>query len=226
MSFGIEGKVALLADIHGNAIALEQIVKAISPHAPNAWFFLGDSVGYFPAGNEVLRILKSLGCICIIGNHEEMLLKGDFSHNEEYYKLAVQNKTILTEHRSWIATWPRQLTGNFGTKTALLVHGSPEDTQRGYIYPDGDLSVHERAGVDILFTAHTHRPFFTSLAHFSLCNVGSVGLPRDGSKCATALIFDTEEGNHVFVRCKLDFATIRTAYEIHTHPLIFNRIER
>jgi len=220
------GRLALLADIHGNLVALEAAVAALRPYAPDAWCSLGDTVGYFPAGGEVLGFLKDLGCLCLLGNHEAMLCAGDFSRNDEFYRLAEQKAALPGEHLAWMRTWPPRLSIRLGRERALLLHGSPEDPLHGYVYPDDDLEKFLPDGHEMLFAAHTHRPFSRSVKGVGICNVGSVGLPRDGSRCSTAVFFDYEGRRLEFVRTALDVARLRKEYGERTHPGVFRRLEK
>ena len=218
------GRVALLADIHGNFLALEAMVAALRPRAPEAWCILGDTVGYFPAGREVLGLLKDLGGICLLGNHEAMLGADDW-RNGEYYRLAEQKAELPVEQLEWLRSWPQKLSIRLGAERALLVHGSPAEPLRGYVYPDGDLEKHRPEGHEMLFMGHTHRPFSRPVNGGGLCNVGSVGLPRDGSRCSTAVLFDSGGRRLEFVRVAIDAARLRKEYGRRTHPAVFQRLE-
>jgi predicted phosphodiesterase len=66
--------IALLSDIHGNAIALEAVLADLSRQPVDRVIGLGDAATIGPRPRQVLDRLKSLGCACILGNHEAALL--------------------------------------------------------------------------------------------------------------------------------------------------------
>ena len=47
-------RIALIADIHSNIIALEAVMKAVKKHSPDMIFSLGDQVNLGPCPRETL----------------------------------------------------------------------------------------------------------------------------------------------------------------------------
>lgn len=92
-------KLGVIADIHGNASALEAVLNEIDNMKDIEHIYcLGDMIGIGPDTNEVLNILFSRNDISMItGNHDEAvlaLLKG-----EEHPPSHAHAK----EHHQWIA---------------------------------------------------------------------------------------------------------------------------
>ena len=69
-------RFAVLADIHGNLVALEAVVQDARRHGVDGFWVLGDSV-IGPAQNEVLYLLRALPGCMIRGNNENYLLDYD-----------------------------------------------------------------------------------------------------------------------------------------------------
>ena len=68
-------KIALIADVHANLIALEAILEVIREEKPDEIISLGDQVNLGPCPRETLELLKEHGVRCLIGNHERYVLE-------------------------------------------------------------------------------------------------------------------------------------------------------
>lgn len=85
-------RVALLSDIHANSLALGAVLNHSSSHNVDAYWFLGDLVGYGPSPVEVMRWLngKMDGFpqpdSWVLGNHDAMMAD-----------LVIQGKTGMTD---------------------------------------------------------------------------------------------------------------------------------
>ena len=68
-------KIAILSDIHGNFIALKEVLKQIKKNEIKRLFVLGDQLGYYYQAEEVFKSLQAYNCDIISGNHEKLFLK-------------------------------------------------------------------------------------------------------------------------------------------------------
>jgi diadenosine tetraphosphatase ApaH/serine/threonine PP2A family protein phosphatase len=126
----------------------------------------------------------------------------------------------------------------------LYVHGSPADPLNAWLFPE-DINNQEKMAhlgrefVGVCFNGHTHRPgLFVENGHGQwqfvtphecsagfrldhrkvICNVGSVGQPRDGDWRAGYVRFD---GTTIhFVRLEYDIE--KTIKQIHAEPALDN----
>ena len=67
-------RVALISDIHGNALALELVLADIRREAVDLTVCLGDVATLGPKPRECLEMVRSEGIRSIMGNHDEFLL--------------------------------------------------------------------------------------------------------------------------------------------------------
>ncbi len=128
-------KIALISDIHGNAVALEAALADIQAQACERIFFLGDVVnGIDPAG--CIALLRAWGDIPgIKGNAEHYLLTPDldtFPRREEPF----YDETIKLLHW-WLARMPsndlayiRAMPDVMRWEDWYMVHDSPFDRLR------------------------------------------------------------------------------------------------
>ncbi|MHA6694010.1 metallophosphoesterase family protein [Homoserinimonas sp. A520] len=214
-------KVALFSDVHGNAVAFRQLLDQ-APFASSAVrVFLGDAVGYFPDGAEVVSILRTTADIAVQGNHDAMIagaLPIDTSA-DRIYRLAAQRKSLDDSALAYLATLP--LTAELGG--ALLVHGSPSDPLLGRIQPDTPDDEVGALPAPYVFVGQTHRPFVRQVGSSTLVNVGSVGLPRDGTRHGCYAVWDSDGGEVRLHSFLLDTRTILSEYP-DVHPDVRARI--
>src|SRR5262249_37734018 len=76
-------RIALIADIHGNAVALDAALADISHAGANAIICLGDVAEFGPQPREVLERLRALGCLNVMGNCDAALLDPRPANAEE-----------------------------------------------------------------------------------------------------------------------------------------------
>lgn len=75
-----DGALAVVGDIHGQLSCLENLIAKLETQAPDArWVFVGDFIDRGDHSAQVLARLRALeverpDTICILGNHEEMML--------------------------------------------------------------------------------------------------------------------------------------------------------
>ena len=76
----------VIGDIHGGLLALEQVMKKAQVTTQDTLIFLGDYVDGWSQSPQVIDYLMDLqkkqNCICIRGNHDELLLSW-FKNNKE-----------------------------------------------------------------------------------------------------------------------------------------------
>ena len=202
-------KIAVLADIHANFAALEQVLADIRGEGIRQIVLLGDYVGYYFEPRAVIEALSEFDCIGVQGNHDRMALE------------ARENPLALEKYRprygsgldavfeqfgsaewDWLASHPVKREVEIGPHTVLLAHGSPQDAD-AYIYPDSpeERFAEARRGFhgDAIWLGHTHWPFLRSGTP-SFLNPGSVGQPRDIGGLASWAIVHADTGATAFRR--------------------------
>lgn len=196
-------RVALLADIHGNCLALEAVLNAARRHGAERLLVAGDLVGYYFWPGEVLELLAGWDLSLAAGNHELMLAKARFNGDslgeiERSYGCGVRlaAETLTAEQLDLLCGLPQSLPVDVGGRRLLLCHGSPWDIDQ-YIYPDAGEELLARCAsqeCDLLVTGHTHYPMSLRVGGTLLVNPGSVGQPRNRRPGAHWALFDTESG--------------------------------
>ena len=169
------GKVAVLADIHSNIVALDAVLKDCEKEKVDHFIVAGDLIGYYYWPDLVVRkIFGDPRFVCIAGNHEQMLkasLWDDAYANrmkKKYGSGLDRCKATLTKSEiNWLINLPPSLRISFSSLEFGIHHGSPADTC-AYIYPDADKKSLTSAMTDSDFTVlDTHyRSFSHTKAKF------------------------------------------------------------
>lgn len=215
-------KIGLLADAHGNPVGLGLCLKALAVAGAERLVFLGDALGYFPDGPRVLDMLVAAGALCLMGNHEAMLL-GRLPLDPEadrQYGLARAAGALSQAELTRLASWPEYAELEWGGRRLMCMHGRPGQPLTGYLYPDSDLAGLEGLEADALFTAHTHRPFMARAGGVLVVNVGSAGLPRQGGGLASCALYDTESGRAELITAPLPVGELLQGYRHSLHARV------
>ena len=213
-------KVGLVADAHGNPAGLEVCLRALARQGVARIYFLGDAVGYLPEAAGVLALLRTSGAICIRGNHEAMLLGelGVPEGRDPVYRLSDAAAQLEGGDLAWIRSWPTRLEAELEGARLLLVHGSPADPLRAYVYPDADLDSFRALAFDAVFMGHTHRPFVAPAGRVTVVNVGSAGMPRDVGHLASCALYDTGSRSAEILRAGFDAPGLIAKWGDRIHP--------
>ncbi|MDD5746756.1 MAG: metallophosphoesterase family protein [Candidatus Omnitrophica bacterium] len=204
-------RYGIFSDIHGNLEAFQAVLAAGRLDSIDKFFCLGDIVGYGADPRQCIAMVRELNAITVAGNHDWAVAdKFDLRYfNKSAAQSLLWTKDILNDfEKDFLKNLPLQHHEKFFT----LAHSSPADPERfNYLSLNDEVlkafSVVKRR---ICFVVHTHIPrsfvfkdgkvrlcsesgFRIDPQGLYLCNVGSVGQPRDGSPQAAYVVFDSKK---------------------------------
>jgi predicted phosphodiesterase len=182
-------RIAFLADIHGNGVALEAALRDIERQRVDQTICLGDVAMGGPQPRECLSLIQALNCPVIMGNTDEWLI------GEE---AAAEPPASLTPLES-IAYWnARAITGDdlqfmrgflpnlaiaLGEgHTLLCFHGSPDNCRDTILATTPESALSDLLGTHsatVLAGAHMHLQILRRHLGATFINPGSVGMPLD-----------------------------------------------
>jgi len=193
-------KIAILSDIHGNHLALKEVMGKIRNLKIKQLFVLGDIVGYYYHPDKVIKLLKSFRKEMILGNHDIMLKEAAEDKfkakkiKEKYGSgISMALKSLDKQTIKELTSLPSVKTVEIDGIRFLICHGSPWNRDL-YIYPDADQSTLRKCtnyGTDFVLMGHTHYPFVYKYDKATLVNAGSVGQARDAGGSASWALIDT-----------------------------------
>lgn len=158
-------RLAIIADIHGNARALDAVLAEIGQLRVDRIVSLGDNIGYGPEPEEVVRSLQGYRVLSVMGNHELGLIsRGYFNrlHAAARQSLLLSRELLSNASLAWLESLPPVLC-RFG---ARFVHGCPPQSMTVYLHNPTETRLRR------LFASYTERICFAGHTH----DVGWYGL--------------------------------------------------
>ena len=205
-------KIGLIADVHGNYVALKAVWNAIANETDSV-FFLGDLCGYYPFVEECASVWDAARVIGIRGNHDQIICdclesgtKSDPSYKVKYGSALDRTLQDLdSTTRSMVEAWPASRSLSMNHTHFSLFHGAPWEPLQGRVYPDFE-AWEQFADVpgDVIVLGHTHYPLVKQYKDKLIINPGSVGQPRDRSSSASYAIINTGSGRVQHHRISFD----------------------
>jgi putative phosphoesterase len=210
-------RIALLADIHGNSVALNEVLRKITSSGCKVILIAGDLVGYYYNIKEVLEQLKHREIFFVRGNHESMLkevlevpAKID-SINKKYGSSLERSKDALTiEEISFLVDSPISKTLEIDGIKLSISHGTPWN-ENEYVYPDSSKDLFDKlieVNADVIILGNTHHQMIRRLAGKIIINPGSVGQSRSDMGYAQWAELETETLDVVFRSTPYDTSTV------------------
>lgn len=178
-------RFALLADIHGNLVALETVLQEIAREAVDQTICLGDVAALGPQPHEVVDRLRHLHCPVILGNTDAWLVAPPGAKTADAETLRTITswcaEQLTPEDRSYLHTFSPLLELPLDEgRTVLCYHGSPRSFDDVIAATTPDAVVKQMlAGfaATVMVGGHTHIQMIRRYEDAYLVNVGSVGLP-------------------------------------------------
>lgn len=169
-------RIAVFGDIHGNLFALRAVLADLRGQRPDALVITGDLVYKFPWGAEVVDLLRSIPCQCLLGNAELYLALWETSLWPAHWNMPLAQEVVRWERTrlgpervAWLAARPEYAAFSAGRlEDLLIVHGVPGNPFLPFLPRPGeerspwsqtDERVRELlagADADVVVCGHTH----------------------------------------------------------------------
>jgi predicted phosphodiesterase len=203
--------LAVLYDIHGNLVALEEVLKDAESAGADSYLLGGDFGAGSPWPLETVKRLRSLpNTTWIRGNGERWLREPPLDRPEVAAALAEMDSGWGTEEG-----WLYSLEARCELDGVLYVHGSPLSDVDSFPAQPGDDDEWLLNGVrdkTVVF-GHSHLQFKRPGPNgTTLINPGSAGMPLDGDVRA-AYALRRDDGEFEFRRVEYDFERAAKAWE-------------
>jgi predicted phosphodiesterase len=181
-------RVALLSDMHGNAVAFRAALADLEEHSPDLIVALGDVAQGGPQPRECVDLLRDLGCRCVFGNSDEFLLTLDLG--------AEQAEDL--ERLMDTAQWSREQLGEDGLEflrgfeptvqvgRVLCCHATPSSNE-DVVLPETPPEQVGALEADAVAAGHVHQQLLRRFDRTLWFCVGAVGV---GRWCEYALVDD------------------------------------
>jgi putative phosphoesterase len=189
-------KIALIGDVHANLHALEAVLLHASDRGCKAILNAGDFVGYGAFPDEVVKLLRQVNAVSIIGNYDQKALKvkkkqvewAAAKTPEKWLAFRWAYEHLSSRSRSYLKRLPENRRLKVKGWRILLTHGSPASPDE-HLSPDTPeerlRELANMAKADLIICGHSHQPFARWIGDVLFINTGSVGRPDDGDPRAT-----------------------------------------
>jgi len=231
---------AIISDIHSNLEAAQAVLEDINKLQIKEIYCLGDIVGYGPNPRECVDLMMKCNVV-LLGNHDQgaMFDPEGFNPSAEraifwtraQLESPAENRAQRERRWEFLAERPRMHREN----SYLFVHGSARNPLNEYVFPEDIYNQRKMERIFALverycFQGHTHVPgIFTEDLQFhspeevdytyrldgrkTLCNVGSIGQPRDGDWRACYVVLDGDTIHYRRVEYDID-TTVQKIYAV------------
>lgn len=229
-------RIAALSDVHGNAVALTAVRKAIKAAKPDAIVVAGDHVlnGPEPAATvDGLRELEADGALIVQGNTD--IAVADYDYGAAFpwltdgvpdsirYAAEWAHDTLGDERLDWLRRLPAERRIRVEETLILVTHASPGSQTAGFD-PHLDPSIVterlSRTDARLIVCGHTHLPDVRDFGWKQIINDGSAGYVFDGDPTASwALIeLDGEDVSVTIKRTEFDVLAVSNALSVRGLP--------
>ncbi len=213
-------RIVVLSDIHGNVVALEQVLAHMRREtSPDMVVVAGDLVAFGPRPVEVMALLRDLPNVqFILGNTDMYVLQEQDSASR------FTRDALSTSDLEVLADMPFSYTVAAAPgQDILFVHANPQnlyDAIKPDLSPVLVRPLLQGVTQSHVVFGHYHVPFIRELDGYTLVDVASVGLPRDGLLRAAyaSLTFDGHTWHISHHRIAFDVAAVARDYEAVGFP--------
>jgi predicted phosphodiesterase len=178
-------RLAIIADVHGNLVALEAVLADLRSHAPDGIVNLGDCVTSPLWPRETFELLETLAAPTVRGNHDRWIATKPPAGMPPTERHA--HDALTPAQRAALGELPATIALDGGI---LAVHGTP-DSDTDYLLEEAvegrlalasaDLVAHRLGATTagLVLCGHSHNQHAAGGPRGTLIvNPGSVGCPR------------------------------------------------
>jgi putative phosphoesterase len=179
-------RVALISDLHGNELALEAALDDIARLGVDEIVCLGDVATLGPRPSAILARLRALGCVCILGNHDEFLFNPELLRKYTEAPIIVEavdwcRAQLSSDELDFLRSFRagHEIALDDGA-SLLLFHGSPKSHMQDLLAttpPDELDRLLDGKRARVMAGGHTHIQMLRQHHGDLLVNPGSVGMP-------------------------------------------------
>jgi len=214
-------RLALIGDIHANAVALRAVLDAIDAAGIRRGLCTGDLVMRGDKPDACITAIRETGWPCVMGNTDHKVAERpgrdpDHPKSARVGSRPWTSNELSARNLEYLAGLPFVVRVKLKGSVIVLMHGGPDDPRDAIDAdtPEKDLSrlVSELGSPDCVVSGHTHRALVRTAAKCMFVNPGSVGEAVEGDRRPRWAWLEARGSGlraHLEV-LPLDLATIRT----------------
>ncbi|HDR7377785.1 metallophosphoesterase family protein [Bacillus toyonensis] len=229
-------KIAVLADVHGNATALKAVIEDSLKEGVTDYWFLGDLIMPGPGSNDLFEMLDSVNVDTYVqGNWEDSFLDVlnkniDIDNATDIYVsrlVQYQCENLDKNYINHIKNLPLHITKQVNDLSISISHNLQNKNYGGDLWPTNNQEQFDRlfdCDYDITIYAHTHHQLLRYSSNDQLIiNPGTVGQPfykwnkLNSDLRAQYAILEIDEAGITDVRFKKVFYDVEKEYKNATN---------
>jgi predicted phosphodiesterase len=201
-------RLLVLGDIHGNLIALEKVMESYLNEVDQV-ICHGDVVNYGPWSNECVDLLHQHNVPCLLGNHEDAYIAGNYPGENELVKRFFAHTFKDFNRMEVIKSYSKEKE----IEGFLITH----TVNNTYYYPDTNI---DHLTLDRhMVIGHSHYPFIRQSQDSKLfINTGSVGQNRKDLSIINFALIDTDQLKSEIISLKYDPLPLIKEMEVQNYP--------
>lgn len=214
--------LGLFSDVHANVTALEAVLDELRRHGAETLLCLGDLVGYGPAPNETIELIRESNVMCTLGAADERIAF-DFARRRAPRKgvadqtLEWTREVLEDQHVAFLRELPVQQRVETPAGRLRFFHGTAEDPGARtdlHVDPVRLNRLLERHRCRLLASGGSHVPYYRQAPGGWVLNPGSVGLSLNGEPGADCALLRIEEDEVEVSMRKVDYDVAAVAFDI------------
>jgi putative phosphoesterase len=219
-------RVALIGDVHANSPALEAVLSHARQQGIEAIWNVGDFVGYGAFPDQVVRRLRKIEALSIVGNYDLKVLRfkrrrdmwRQSKHPLKFFAFQWAYEHLSKKSRRYLRTLPREIRLRVAGQNMLFIHGSPVSDEEPLTANTSDARLCELgriAKADVILCGHSHQPFAKKNGGVWFVNSGSVGRPDDGDPRTGYAVLELDQDGLDVHHHRLEYDVEKAVAEIH-----------
>jgi predicted phosphodiesterase len=229
-------RLAVLSDVHGNAVALDAVRKAIKAAKPDTVLVAGDLALNGPdpaAAVDGIRELEAAGALVVQGNTD--IAVADFDYAAAFpwltegvpdtFRAAAEwaHDALGDDRLDWLRRLPAERRLWIDDNLVLVCHGSPGSQTSGFdeqLDPAVVIERIARTDARVICCGHTHQPEVRDFGWKQIVNDGSAGYVFDGDPTASWALIEIqgEEVRAEIRRTEFDALSVANAISARGLP--------
>lgn len=197
----IKIKIAIITDIHGNSVALKEILKDAEKNKVKEYIFLGDLINDLPFGNETLELVKNRSDKVLKGNKEQYIIEYDKEkydwENIQFKNMIYMYDELLKENLEYVKKLPHCMSLEYEGVKLLIAHGSPKSVEEQLHQEKRKLLNYYTKNLkeDCLIFGHIHeKMWYENINNKIVINAGCSGVSPFYAGQAEYVILEVSNG--------------------------------
>lgn len=222
-------KYGIISDIHGNIIALKEVLKKFDEQKVNKIICCGDVIGIGPEPESAIQelIKNENKLVCVKGNHEKYLLEGlpkvvhddkrEISEGE--VKCHLWNQSQLSKKSKDFISTLKDVEYVYDNNKCICITHYPMKNNNEYmpLIKEPTLEDYKKLfrpyNADIYVYGHTHKKVINNYENKLYINPGSLGCPLD-TNYASCGILNITDNNVEYIDLTIEYDTNKVIQDI------------